>query len=148
MCRFHIKVNPNYIDHPYMKHKIQSLTQCMPVCPPTTKLKYNITAAVPDEIPSKDWLTFNEFIVKSLLVGIIYFCLLIIIKFSRDFLYWKDSPRRQVKKPDASREYAETLIRVLNFMVSSSNITKYEKSQPSSTMACTQTPPQEVMINK
>lgn len=124
MCRLRMRINPSFADHPYMKHKVQSTTQCVEVCEvcaSTTKLKQNFTVDVPDEIPSEDWLTFNEFIVKCLLIGVIYLCLIIIVKFSRNFMYWSESPRRQVKTPNNTQRYSEKLVRVLNFMLSPSS---------------------------
>lgn len=125
MWQFHFKVNPLFADHPYMKHKVQSTTPCMSV----GNLKYNLTSAVPNEIPGEGWLTFKEFLVKSFLVGIIYFCLILIYRFSRDFLYWIDSPRRRVPKTNANRRCAEKLMGILNLLITPSNIAQHERPQ-------------------
>lgn len=124
MCRFRIRFNPDFTDHPYIKHRVQSTTQCISVGAPTSK--YNLTAAVRDEIPREGWPTFEEFFIKSVLIGIIYFCLIVIYQYSRDFLHWIDSPGRQVQKPYPSRKCTNKLIRILNFVYASSSLTEYE----------------------
>lgn len=130
MCRlFHFKINPYFADHPFLKHKVQIIT---PVGPPPSK--YNLTSAVPDQIPGEGWLTYKEFFIKSILIGVIYFCLIIIYRASRDFLYWIDNPKRRARKPSTNRKCAEKLIRLLNLLVTPSN-----GSQNSTTTGVTDT---------
>lgn len=151
MCPFRIRINPDFADHPYIKHKVQSTTQCITVCAPPSQ--HNLTSAVPDKIPSEGWPTFDEFFIKSVLIGIIYFCLIVIYKYSRDFLYWIDSPGRQVQKSYPSRRCANKLIRILNFVYASSSVAEYEippneEFSTSTRVSGTQRPSQGVVINK
>lgn len=120
---FDFQINPHFADHPFLKHKVQSTA----VCPLPSKSKYNLNVNVPDEIPGEGWLTLKEFIVKSFLVGVIYVCLIVIFRFSRDFLYWIDSPRRRVRKLSTSRRCAEKLMRILNLLVAPANLAEYER---------------------
>lgn len=151
MCRLlHCQINPNFADHPFIKHKIPCSTPCTAI---GSSSKYNLTVKVPDEIPGEGWLTYKEFLVKSFLIGIIYVCLIVIYRFSRDFLYWIDSPRRRVRKFSTSRRCAEKLMGILNLLVTPANLAEYER--PSNEMQIsnatgvpdTQNSSQETMIN-
>lgn len=123
---FHFNINPCLVDHPFLKHKVHNSSPAL-VC--TLASKKNVSLEVPDAIPSEGWLTFKEFLVKAFLIGLIYICLILIYKFSRDFLFWSDNPRRKVRKTIESHRCAERLIHVLNLIVTPSNLAEYERNE-------------------